>query len=70
LNNPALFKTKVVVVVVIRTMPLESNVAIIRVHRARVCICFYSFFVRERTAQFVGESNALVTKNNRERRTE
>ena len=25
--------------------------------------------MRERTAQFVGESNALVTKNNRERRT-
>ena len=49
-------------------MPLESNVAIIRVNRVRVCICFYSFFVRERTAQ-IRESNALVTKNNRERRT-
>ena len=30
---------------------------------------FLFLFCGERTAQFVGESNALVTKNNRERRT-
>lgn len=37
------------------------------------CACVYLFlflFCGERTAQFVGESNALVTKNKRERRTE
>jgi hypothetical protein len=40
-NPPALFKTKVVVVVVIRTMPLESNVAI----KPRACVYLSSVFI-------------------------
>jgi len=37
-------------------------------HYCKPCVslfCFYSFFVRERTAQFLGESNKL-TKNAKE----
>ena len=38
--------------------------------KPRACVYLFLFlFCGERTAQFVGESNALVTKNNRERRT-